>query len=646
MSGFVGGNTQQTGPYQGLNDEAGGIDLPTRLAANNLPPANTVPIGTRVYVIGQGPRYSDGVNWNPLGGYTASFQTSASQRTPPITVSPPPVVTVNSAKTATQTIQSLIGGGTLNLPNTNNFNLLGVGFSSRANAVPQSSVLGSGLDDSTAPDLVSEFWHSGPMLDLGVYVDGNDFALWVDDQYIGSFRQPFATGTAQAGAANAITLAAAASAVNGEYNQYTVIITGGTGAGQKGYITGYVGGTKVATVSANWTTVPDATSIYSIVEDVNGYYILPTVGAFVFVNLNWGTIGTRKITFVGPEFGSVTIGANDTLWPSTSSGAMRMLTVGDSFINDTGAPLSRNPAMSRILAKMMGCSNYTLGNGGTGWATGPTAPNFANRIAPPAESWAYYPLGGTGGSFTVSVTYNGSTQTTAPIALFATGATAVAAVQALSNVNPGNAAGWRIGRQNAPYVFILNNMPGAVLTVDSSSIVAATQIQFSLYTGSVAPRVPLDGGGNPLPFILYVQGSGNDFGTGVTAAALRATVIATAQQIVARFPTAITIFSGIVATSTQGGGAIGANDLAFNAAIQAGAQLLTPVNGNVPFIDTYAAGLGGNGWIFGAGNVGAPTANTNDILKSITVSGHPTGDGHYYLASRIAQNMKQLLGMV
>lgn len=72
------------------------------------------------------------------------------------------------------------------------------------------------------------------------------------------------TGTATAGATNTITLAAGASAVDGFYNGMPIAITGGTGSGQTGVIVGYVGSTKVATVAANWTTAPNATSAYSI----------------------------------------------------------------------------------------------------------------------------------------------------------------------------------------------------------------------------------------------------------------------------------------------------------------------------------------------------------------------------------------------
>lgn len=71
-------------------------------------------------------------------------------------------------------------------------------------------------------------------------------------------------GTAQAGGATTITLATAASSSNGRYVNAVVVLTGGTGAGQIGQITGYVGSTRVATVADTWTTNPDSTTTYEI----------------------------------------------------------------------------------------------------------------------------------------------------------------------------------------------------------------------------------------------------------------------------------------------------------------------------------------------------------------------------------------------
>lgn len=77
-------------------------------------------------------------------------------------------------------------------------------------------------------------------------------------------------GTASAGGASTITLASG-SATADLYNGQWVRITSGTGAGQARRITDYTGaGTKVATVSPDWTTTPDATSVYDVIYDASG----------------------------------------------------------------------------------------------------------------------------------------------------------------------------------------------------------------------------------------------------------------------------------------------------------------------------------------------------------------------------------------
>ncbi|HLB71682.1 MAG: phage tail sheath family protein [Candidatus Methanoperedens sp.] len=74
------------------------------------------------------------------------------------------------------------------------------------------------------------------------------------------------TGTAQAGGANTITLANAASDKDDFYKDWQIEITSGTGAGQIGMITDYVGATREATVSPVWATEPDNTSVYRLTE--------------------------------------------------------------------------------------------------------------------------------------------------------------------------------------------------------------------------------------------------------------------------------------------------------------------------------------------------------------------------------------------
>lgn len=73
------------------------------------------------------------------------------------------------------------------------------------------------------------------------------------------------TGTAQAGGASSITLAAAASGTNDIYNFERIFLIEGTGAGQSRLITAYNGTSKVATVNRAWTTQPSTDTVYSIV---------------------------------------------------------------------------------------------------------------------------------------------------------------------------------------------------------------------------------------------------------------------------------------------------------------------------------------------------------------------------------------------
>lgn len=78
------------------------------------------------------------------------------------------------------------------------------------------------------------------------------------------------SGTAQAGASTTITLQSGANANDNYYLNSVVVITDGTGAGQNRRVTGYVGATKVATISGdrNWVTAPDNTSVYAILGNI------------------------------------------------------------------------------------------------------------------------------------------------------------------------------------------------------------------------------------------------------------------------------------------------------------------------------------------------------------------------------------------
>jgi hypothetical protein len=103
-----------------------------------------------------------------------------------------------------------------------------------------------------------------------------------------SARAPGVTtfGTAQSATATTIVLAAATSFPDNTLNCATILITGGTGAGQSRPITTWTSTGDSATVPT-WTTNPDSTSVYEVygtacatgdvnVEQINGVPVLGT----------------------------------------------------------------------------------------------------------------------------------------------------------------------------------------------------------------------------------------------------------------------------------------------------------------------------------------------------------------------------------
>lgn len=74
-------------------------------------------------------------------------------------------------------------------------------------------------------------------------------------------------GTAQSGGSNTITLAADFSEDADEVIGKFLAITGGTGSNQMDQVTAYNNSTKQATVESSWSTQPDGTSTYLLVND-------------------------------------------------------------------------------------------------------------------------------------------------------------------------------------------------------------------------------------------------------------------------------------------------------------------------------------------------------------------------------------------
>ncbi len=95
-------------------------------------------------------------------------------------------------------------------------------------------------------------------------VDNNTIPLPTSGAISADLKAIENTGTAVAGGASTITLIAGASAVDSYYNGMEVYIYANTGAGQRRVVASYVGATRVATLTAAWSVVPDATSAYQV----------------------------------------------------------------------------------------------------------------------------------------------------------------------------------------------------------------------------------------------------------------------------------------------------------------------------------------------------------------------------------------------
>jgi hypothetical protein len=98
-----------------------------------------------------------------------------------------------------------------------------------------------------------------------------DSKLVSTPSWIGENFLQFLTGTASAGAAATLTHTGKSWTTN-QWTNYQIRIVSGTGAGQIRNIASNTG--SVITVSANWTTNPDATSVYSIEGNDDYLYYL------------------------------------------------------------------------------------------------------------------------------------------------------------------------------------------------------------------------------------------------------------------------------------------------------------------------------------------------------------------------------------
>lgn len=450
---------------------------------------------------------------------------------------------------------------------------------------------------------------------------------------------PSAIGTAQAGAASTITLAAGSNTTNGFYNQQYVYINGGTGIGQRKRITGYVGATKVATVDSAWTTNPDAASTYIV--SPSPYTIAGGAsGNEYYVTITFS--GEVRPHFVRIVSNSVLLGigvdSSGTLSKPQVSAKMKLLNLGDSYASGLVGATGQSECYGALLAKNLGLEYENLGVGGTGVVadSGAVNLNYSDRTVPPLNSWMLNLGAPSGGTFTLS---QGGT-TTAAIAYNTSISTLQAALDAAFGAGRFKT---RIPCFSGGNNFLImglgtNTANAAPMTIGIASLTSTVPATLKNYTGDIDPVLPVDSAGNNLPFILMIQGSGND--TAVSSQ-LSGAINTLLPLLTAKYPQAIIIVMGM----WMNGGPFSGTALTMQQTLKTAATNLLPtINGKVAFLQTFAP-ENGNGYLVGSTNVTAPSgaAGVNTDLNVGNDGQHPSSFGHFLLGDFTTYLMDNLL---
>ena len=150
-----------------------------------------------------------------------------------------------------------------------------------------------------------------------------DGKLVTSPSFMNNAYLQFATGTATAGGASTLTNTGKAWAVN-SWTNYQIRIVSGTGAGQ---IRTIASNTATAiTVSAAWTTQPDATSVYSIEGNDDFIYYLGsnavTLYRYSVTSNTWSTLTPTAARAAAPGAGMSAhwiYGETNTLWTNENT---------------------------------------------------------------------------------------------------------------------------------------------------------------------------------------------------------------------------------------------------------------------------------------------------------------------------------------
>lgn len=494
----------------------------------------------------------------------------------------------------------------------------------------QATYVASGRDWVKAPianvntfsaPLAAEFYIDSADFEILHVGQSSRFAVYVNDARVLFTHGAVRSSTAQSGGATSITLDSNASATTGAYVGYDVAILSGTGSGQQRLITAYNGTTKAATVSTAWDTNPDNTSVFEIRVPGAPFSMPGSTGSLYRVRLTFTTRAVRRIRVeTHGYFAGVTAGPTDMLWAAPAASGPVCMVLGDSYTEPTGA-FGSSTGWGSIFCNELGLHPVILGSGGTGYlnpSSGGKA-NFKDRFVPDANSFWYDVNGATGGTYTISVTAGGSTQTTDTIAYNASISTIQAAIEGLSNVGSGNVE--VCGPWTARFVvFFRNSLATAALSFSTNGASltgsASAATNGGVWEGDVAYHKPKDGES----FFILLAGGYND--TPLSDALYTTTALsAQAREIISRLQTRFPDATLLMMSPWSPSATINSDLAAAQTTLAAVADGLPPVNGNKPYINVHS-------FVTGTGRVGVEAGTGSADRYTGNDAQHPTDAGH------------------
>lgn len=500
--------------------------------------------------------------------------------------------------------------------------------------------------------LTLEFVATTKQLDMQVNTSSpggyGSVSMEVDGQQVLDYQ---ATGalfvqqnTAQAGAASTITLSSGASATTNFYANEYVYIYGGTGIGQRAQITAYNGSTKVATVTPAWATQPDATSTY-VVSPSNTTYFQGSSNTYV-----------PTLTFAGPErthyirimtdnvlINTIGVDSSGTITAPAVPYKPAMFILADSFASGYSSispPISWSSQICKNL-NMWCKQSVSQGTGFIGNAGG-NATTYAQRAAPPVNSWRISFGGASSGNATITQ----SGVTTGNLASNISASSLQTAMNAAFGANE-----WLVWVDNASnpggsqYDYVLEDVGAnaastATLTVNAGTLAGGIVSPFSTqFTGDVAVLIPKSTSGATLPCWGIVANTTNDQGS---LASLDSASQVLFSRLTTRFPQCTWVSMGpLMLIGPETGNLLTMQGTALTAATS---YLPLLPNGNVPFITTFNASTG-VGYLNGTTN-NSTQSGTAGVNTDVAVGAdgiHPTQPGAVLQGSFVTQQFTNLI---